>query len=102
MIATRLDLAREAYDRDRAVQDLTVQVLSGMGTPSNGYSVDAGPLDVVAHQECENGCARPGTCCFTVWDGQAHTPVVHCPDCVVTHIQRTLVAGDHLAIDVLL
>lgn len=88
---------RQLVDRAIATQLTTLgQLQSIPGSISGGWVIDPGPLNEVATERCGNDAGHgPGTCVFPHTDGL-------CPACTVEYIQRTLVAGDQLAIDVLL
>jgi hypothetical protein len=88
-------LARDLLKRSITDQSAAIELLEAVGRKI-GATVDAGPLDVVAQERCANDTAHgPGTCVFPGTDGL-------CPACTVGYIQRCLVAGDYLSIDVLL
>jgi hypothetical protein len=57
--------------------------------------VDAGPLPTVATEKCADDSAHGwGTCYAPDLDGA-------CPDCAINYLRWVLVAGAHVALDVL-
>lgn len=89
-------LTREVAKRASDTQQQTVAQLNALGTYSNGWTIDAGALVVVASQGCANDTGHgPGTCVFPDTDGL-------CLSCTERYLKMNMDAGQRIAIDVLL
>lgn len=85
-----MSIATELANRATRTQAQTVKALNAIP------GVDAGPLDVVAHDPCwVNPGHGPGTCVFRGTDGA-------CRACTIDHVLKSLLVADPFAIDVLL
>jgi len=74
-------------------QAATVARLNALTT--HDWTVDAGPLPTIATEKCANDSAHGwGTCYAPDLDGV-------CPDCAINYLRWVLVAGAHVALDVL-